>query len=192
MQRLKKIKLPIFTFIFVFLILSVVQLKLENPIILLERFLKGGGWIEIMVIAFYGSYVMYKMQNPVHTPKWRIYTWTIFSIVFFSQLALGLLGFERFLMTGKLHLPIPFMILSGPIYRSQLSVMTILFLSTVILSGPAWCSQLCYFGAFDGLAAKNKRPKGKIRNKWAVKSTLIILIIAVTIILRWLNIPLLY
>jgi ferredoxin-type protein NapH len=46
----------------------------------------------------------------------------------------------------------PMMILGGPIYRGQLSVMTILFLSTVILTGPAWCSQLCYFGAFDNLA----------------------------------------
>jgi hypothetical protein len=40
-------------------------------------------------------------------------------------------------MSGKLHLPVPMMILAGPIYRGHLSVMSILFVSTVVLSGPA-------------------------------------------------------
>ena len=31
--------------------------------------------------------------------------------------------------------------------------MPILFLSTVLLVGPAWCSHLCYIGGWDGLAA---------------------------------------
>ncbi len=49
-------------------------------------------------------------------------------------------------MSGKLHLPIPMMILGGPVYRMQLSFMSFLFLSTLVLTGPAWCSHLCYFG----------------------------------------------
>ncbi len=129
------------------------------------------------------------MQDPVNVPKWRKITWTIFSVVFFSQLIIGLSGFEKFLMTGKLHLPIPMMIIGGPIYRGQLSVMTVLFLSTVILTGPAWCSQLCYFGAFDNLAAGGKTTREILKNKGAIKSTILVLVITMALILRLLKVP---
>lgn len=58
------------------------------------------------------------------------------------------------------------MILAGPIYRGHISVMTILFLSTVVLSGPAWCSHLCYFGAIDNLAASGKTRRGSIKYRF--------------------------
>ena len=157
--------------------------------ILAERFLKGAGWAEIFFIACYGAVVAFKMQDPMNVPSWRKITWSIFSIIFFAQLIIGLSGFEKFLMTGKLHLPIPMMILGGPIYRGQLSVMTILFLSTVVLTGPAWCSQLCYFGAFDNLASGGKTSKEILRNKVAIKSTIVVLVIAMAIFLLWMNIP---
>ncbi len=191
MFRKSNIKLSLAVFVFTAIILSIVQLKLDNPIIILERFIKGGGWIEIFIISFYGALVAYKMQNTSNVVRWRRYTWTLFSVAFFLQLILGLVGFEKFLMTGRLHLPIPVMILSGPVYRGQISIMTILFLSTILLSGPAWCSHLCYFGALDGLAAKGKTEKGKIKNKLAVKYTFLLFIIAITLILRWLGITLL-
>ena len=38
-------------FLFIGLLLCVIQLKAENPLIIAERFLKGGGWIEIPLIA---------------------------------------------------------------------------------------------------------------------------------------------
>jgi len=154
MQTAKYI-LPVYVFLFTAGLLSVVQVMLDNPIILAERFVRGGGWLEIAVVSVYAAFVAYKMHDPENVPRWRILIWTVFGIVFFTQLILGLLGAHRLLMTGKLHLPIPMMILAGPIYRGHLSVMTILFLSTVILTGPAWCSQLCYLGAFDNLAAKD-------------------------------------
>ena len=128
-DRYLKYRLPLTVFIFILIILSIVQIKIEHPIIILERFIEGSGWIEIFFIGLYGAFVSYKMQNPVNVPKWRKYSWTVFTIVFFSQLILGLIGFEKFLMTGELHLPIPVLILSGPIYREQLSFMTILFLA---------------------------------------------------------------
>ncbi|HDJ22855.1 MAG TPA: 4Fe-4S binding protein [Candidatus Aminicenantes bacterium] len=62
-----------------------------------------------------------------------------------------------FLMTGKLHLPVPALILAGPIYRGTLSFMLILFLVTIVLVGPAWCSHLCYVGAWDDIACRRKR-----------------------------------
>jgi polyferredoxin len=187
----KQYKLPLIVFTLTFVLLAFVQIKVERPMLLAERFIEGAGWIEILLISIYGAFVAFKMQDPMNVPKWRKITWTIFSIVFFTQLITGLSGFEKFLMTGKLHLPIPMMIIGGPIYRAHLSVMTILFLSTVILTGPAWCSHLCYFGAFDNLASGGKTSKEILKHKGAIKSTILILVIAMALILRWLNVPML-
>lgn len=190
-MKSKSYKLPIIVFLSAFTLLAFVQLKVEKPMILAERFFPGAGWIEIFIISCYGALVVFKMQDPKNVPHWRKFTWTVFSVIFFSQLLIGLSGFDKFLMTGKLHLPIPMMILGGPIYRGQLSVMTILFLSTVILTGPAWCSQLCYFGAFDNLFAGGKTSKEILRHKGAVKSTILILVISMALVLRFLNVPVL-
>lgn len=185
----KLLRLPLAVFLFVLFLLIPVQLKVENPMLLLERFLPGGGWVELVLIALYGAIVAYHMQDPSKVQTWRRYTWLAFSVLFFSQLGLGLLGFDRFLMTGKLHLPVPMMILAGPIYRGHLSVMSILFVSTLVLSGPAWCSHLCYFGAIDSISAKGKTRRAPIRNKWALKSTVLLLVIAGAIVLRWMKVP---
>ena len=184
-----KYTLPAAVSLLTFFLLACVQLKVPRPMLLAERFIKGGGWSEIILISLYGAFVIYKMQDPLNVPKWRKITWTIFSVVFFSQLIIGISGFDKFLMTGKLHLPIPMMILAGPIYRGQLSVMTILFLSTVILTGPAWCSQLCYFGAFDNLASGGRTSREILRYKGAIKSTILVLVIAMALILRLLKVP---
>jgi ferredoxin-type protein NapH len=190
-MNFKQYKLSAIVFVLTFILLGFVQLKLERPMILAERFHKGGGWIEIIFISAYGAFIINKMKKPANVPRWRKITWTTFSIVFFTQLLIGLSGYDKFLMTGKLHLPIPMMILAGPIYRGQLSVMTILFLSTVILTGPAWCSQLCYFGAFDNLASGGKTSKEILKYKTVIKSTILILVIAVAIVLRWLKVSML-
>jgi polyferredoxin len=187
-----KFTLSVGVFIFVFLLLSMLQLKMKLPMLILERFIPGAGWFEIVVVSAYGAFVTYKMQDPTNVPRWRRITWITFSTVFFAQLILGLSGLEKFLMTGKLHLPIPMMILGGPLYRGQTSVMTFLFLSTIILSGPAWCSQLCYFGAFDGLASRGKTQRGALKNKIAIKSTLLLLIIVAVLLLRLFKVPVLW
>jgi polyferredoxin len=185
-----KLRLPIAVFLFVGLLLAMVQVKMtKNPLLLLERFFEGWGWIEVMAVSVYGAFVAYKMQDPVNVPKWRKLTWTLFAVVFFSQLIIGLLGANKFLMTGKLHLPIPMMILAGPLYREQISVMTILFLSTIFLTGPAWCSHFCYFGAFDNLAATGKTKRKPLRFKAAIKSTVLLLVIGAVIVLRLFNVP---
>jgi polyferredoxin len=194
MQKIRDYNLSFWVFVFAALMLSVIQVKVnpDNPMLIFERFYKGAGWLEIFIVSFYGAFVAYKMQNPVNVPSWRIRSWTIFSAVIFGQLALGLLGFEKFLMTVKLHLPIPAMILSGPIYRGHISVMTILFLSTVILSGPAWCSQLCYFGAIDGIASGKKRSVTPIKRRRFIKHTILCIVVFVTIVLRFFSVTPLY
>lgn len=185
------LRVPAGVFLTVVFLLSFVQLKVENPLLLLERFIDGGGWFEIFVIGIYGAIVAWHMQDPSKVHRWRKYSWFAFALLFFSQLLLGLLVSELFLMSGKLHLPVPMMILAGPVYRGHTSAMTILFLSTVILSGPAWCSHLCYFGAIDNLSAAGKTNRGPIRNKWALKWTVLLLVILAAILLRWMEVPVL-
>jgi len=184
-----RILLSVTVFAFVALFLSFIQVKVDNPLLVLERFIPDGGWIELILAASYGGIVAWFMYDPARSARWRQVTWLTFSVVFFSQLILGLTVSEKFLMTGKLHLPIPMMIMSGPIYRGEFSVMTILFLSTILLSGPAWCSHFCYFGALDGWAAGriNKRRK-RLDKIWNLKIPFIITIITVTIVLRILNV----
>lgn len=181
--------LPVATILCILLLLVPVQVMLERPMFLLERIIPGGGWIQIALIAIYGGIVAYHMQDPARVQRWRLYTWLAFSIVFFSQLFLGLVVDDIFLMTGKLHLPVPMMILGGPLYRGHLSVMSMLFLSTVLISGPAWCSHICYFGAIDALASKRDTRSGPVRNKWALKWTVLFLVVAAALILRWMKVP---
>ncbi len=180
-----KLLLPLSVFVFVGLNLALINSLSGKPFLLLERLIHGGGWVEVVFIAGYSSIVAWHMQDPLKIAIWRKKTWFLFSIVFFSQMVLGLTASPLFLMTGKLHLPIPAMILAGPVYRGDISVMTILFLSTVVLSGPAWCSHLCYFGGIDSyFAGGTKRLRGTIVNR-SLKHTVLFLVICAALILKW-------
>lgn len=153
-----------------------------------ERFFPGyGGWIEIVAIAIYAGFIVDRMIQSRNITYWRKLTWTVFTVVFFSQLFLGILGYERFLMTGVLHLPVPAMIVGGSIYKLKIGFMPILFLSTIIISGPAWCSQLCYFGALDLMAAKGGKKPGKLKHKNSLKMTFLLLVVVGALLLRILN-----
>ncbi|THB65836.1 MAG: 4Fe-4S binding protein, partial [Desulfovibrio sp.] len=101
---------------------------------------------------------------------------------------LGLAGIGQLLMTGKLHLPVPALILAGPLYRGHGLFMLILFASTIALVGPAWCSHLCYIGAWDGVAAARTKPRGKQLTRfwlWGVRSALLAAVLAAALCLRW-------
>jgi len=67
----KKQRLPLAVFILTFILLAFIQLKVERPMLLAERFIKGGGWAEIVLISFYGAFVAHKMQDPLNVPRWR-------------------------------------------------------------------------------------------------------------------------
>ncbi len=47
-MNLKQFRLPVGVFLTVVFLLSFVQWKVENPLLLLERFIEGGGWFEII------------------------------------------------------------------------------------------------------------------------------------------------
>jgi ferredoxin len=141
-------------------LLTVAHIKVSPPILLLERFLPGTGFIEVALLAIYAAWITEIMLNVKRSGKTRTLIWSLFSGVFFAQFILGLSGLEKFMMTGKLHLPIPAMIIAGPLFRGSGFFMLILFLSTTIIVGAAWCSQLCYIGAWDNLMSRKvRRPK---------------------------------
>lgn len=143
-----------------FLGLAMVQLKVPTPMLLAERFFPGAGWLEASLLAVYAGFVAEAMLRPGQSPRVRRLSWGFFSSVFFAQLALGLAGFGRFLMSGALHLPVPALIAAGPLFRGGEGLfMPILFGITVLLVGPAWCSHLCYIGAWDSwMSGAKKRP----------------------------------
>ena len=67
----KRLRLPVSVSLLIFLLLVPVQLKVENPMLLLERFVPGGGWFEIVAIAIYGAIVAWHMQDPAKVQAWR-------------------------------------------------------------------------------------------------------------------------
>lgn len=192
MSRKAKILNSTIVFVISFALLSVVQIKVSTPMLLTERFVENLGWIQIFLMSIFGSFLYFKMSDSQKTKKWRTISWTIFSLVFFFQLALGLVGFEDFLMTGKLHFPIPAVIPGGAIFRMEFGFMPILFTITVLLTGPAWCSQLCYFGALDNLSAsiKKKKQKSKKQKLLVIKNVALFVFIVSVVALRMLDLPL--
>ncbi len=170
-------------FFLTFLTLAIIQLKVPLNMLLINRFIPGFGWLEIFFLAVYGAIVAARIYDYKTQTKWRIRVWHLFTIVFFGQLILGLLGFDSFLMTGKLHLPVPALIAAGPIYRGNEFFMIFLFLGTIVLVGPAWCSQLCYIGAWDDAASRSKNVPGYYRND-RIRIIIAILVIAAAILLR--------
>ncbi len=143
-------------------LLCLVQWFVHPPMLLAERFIRGAGWVEAVILAIYAALVCRAMLDPARQPRWRRFTWRLFSMVFYGQLLLGLAGIEKCLMTGKLHLPVPAVIAAGPAWRGDGFFMLGLFLSTVLLTGPAWCSHLCYLGAWDDLAATRRHGAGPL------------------------------
>lgn len=138
-------------------LLTTVHLRVTPPVLLLERFFPGAGFIEVVLLAFYAGWITEKMFDAKTSPKIRSRVWLLFSAVFFSQFLIGLMGVEKCLMTGKLHLPIPAMIIAGPVSRGRITFMLILFVVTALLIGAGWCSHLCYIGSWDYLSSRQTR-----------------------------------
>lgn len=142
-------------------LLAVCRAKVPFPILLPDRFLPGAGWLLALALGAYAAWLTRALLAPGGGPwRWgrlRLRAWGLFSAVFFAQLLLGLAGAERLLMTGALHLPVPALIAAGPVFRGEGLFMAGLFLATVAVVGPAWCSWLCYIGAWDGAAAARHR-----------------------------------
>ncbi len=169
-------------------LLAFVSWRVERPMILADRFLPGAGDVEILALAAWAAFLSARLMERRDAARWRVRAWTLFSVVFFGQLLLGLLGFDRFLQTGTLHLPVPALIVGGPLYRGEHFFMPILFASTVLLVGPAWCSHLCYIGAWDQNFSLRKRiPRRLPRWRGAFRVGSLLVVIAGALLLRLLG-----
>lgn len=147
-------------------LLGAVREAAPFPILLLDRFRPGWGWVEVLALAVYAAWVAEQMADPARSAAVRRRMWAGFSLVFFLQLLLGLAGVRDLLMTGALHLPVPAVIVGGPLYRGGGYFMPVLFAVTIVLAGPAWCSHFCYIGAWDHAFAR-RRPRPGSLPSWA-------------------------
>ncbi len=165
--------------------------KGPEGILLFDRFMPGLGWLQIGLIALYAGFISHLLLTRENTSAIRLRIWTLFSTVFFSQLILGLFVSETFLMSGTLHIPVPAVILADPLYEGSGFFMPVLFTSTILLIGPAWCSYLCYFGAWDGVAASRKSAPDSYTKKWkTMRWTVLFIVILTSLAFRLFHVPL--
>jgi polyferredoxin len=81
------------------------------------------------------------------------------------------------------------MIVAGPLYRGEGVFMPILFLATIALVGPAWCSYLCYVGSWDlNASTARKRPVQLPRSRNWIRLGILAGIAAVALGLRALGV----
>lgn len=166
-------------------ILVIAKLKAPFEMLIADRLLNGLGWIEIAALAVYAGILADMLITSKDTSKIRIRIWMAFSIVFFLQFILGVSGIDRLLMTGKLHIPVPAVVIAGPIFRGERFFMPILFLSTIALAGPGWCSYLCYIGAWDGVFSNARKRSKRIQPFWRwIRLGIFIMTPTVAILLR--------
>ncbi len=147
-------------FLLVFAIFMLIN-TMAPHVLIMHRLLPNFGILQGFFLSLWAAYVVRKLMEPNTKIQTRMRIWRFFSMVFFGQLLLGLLGNTLFLMTGKLHLPIPGVILAAPIFRGEGYFMLILFTVSVLLAGGAWCSHLCYFGVWDASLALKKRTQNR-------------------------------
>jgi len=173
--------------------LAMARSNVSFPILLADRYMPGWGWLEIALLALYAQWIGGMMLVPKGHRNVRPRIWALFSAVFFGQLILGLLGMDRMLMTGNLHLPVPALIAAGPVFRGEGFFMIILFSVTVLLVGPAWCSHLCYIGAWDDvMSRKGKRPApDSLLGRLSVygRGSTLVLTIGAALVMRAMGVP---
>ena len=127
---------------------------LRPELLLLHRLMPGWGAVQALPAGLWAGLVYGWLADRRRAPLWRRRIWLLFSCVFFGQLLAGLFLHSLFLLQGVPHLPVPGLILSGPLYRGGGSLfMPGLFAVSLLLAGSAWCSHLCYLGVWDARTA---------------------------------------
>lgn len=166
------------------------ELHTDPVMLILGRFVPGGSWVQAGLLAVYAAFVAHKLMDPRVHARWRPWLWRLFSFVFFLQLGLGIAGFESMLMSGRIHPPVPAVILAGPVFRGGGYFMVFLLLGALVLAGTAWCSHLCYVGSWDDTAARaRKRPGTLPRWRHAARVGVAAVVVLAAWGLRLLEVP---
>lgn len=173
--------------------LAMARAKVPFPVLLADRYLPGWGWLEIFGLAGYAQWIGSLVASPAGHRRTRPRIWGLFSALFFLQLGLGLSGMDRMLMTGTLHLPVPALIVAGPVFRGAGFFMLVLFGATLALVGPAWCSHLCYIGAWDDAMSRlgpRPAPSAPLRRLSVLgRGAALALAVGAALALRWSGVP---
>lgn len=172
--------------VFTVVLLLMGRWKAPYQMIILDRFIPGSGMTEIVFLGIYSGFITELFLTLKNTSKLRVRIWAGFSVVFFLQFILGISGIDQFLMTGNLHIPVPAVIVGGPIFRGNGFFMVILFFITIAAAGPAWCSYFCYFGAWDNVAARKVKRTEKCGSILARNILIRILILAIIVLTAYL------
>jgi polyferredoxin len=190
----RRLDLTVMAWIFCLTVVLLLWARAASPlsVLLADRFLPGSGVLQSLVMGLYACLLGHGLLNAHRTAGIRSAIWALFSLVFFGQLVLGLFGLQRLLMTGELHLPVPALILAGPLYRGHGLFMPILYASTVLVLGPAWCSFLCYIGAWDDKASRLTSGQPRPVPKWAthgLRPAILVLVAGTAVLLGSLDAP---
>jgi polyferredoxin len=166
------------------------ELHTDPVMLILGRFVPGGSWVQAGLLALYAAWVAHKLMDPKVHARLRPWLWRLFSAVFFVQLLLGMAGLDRLLLSGRLHPPVPAVILAGPVFRGEGLFMVFMLLGTLVLAGPTWCSHLCYIGSWDDAAARARRRPGALPPwRHAARAGMLALVLLAAWGLRLLEVP---
>lgn len=155
-------------------------------LLLADRYVPGSGVLEMTLVGCYAAVLCGWLLDRRTMRTARARAWLLFSVVFFGQLVLGLAGVPHMLMTGDLHLPVPALIIAGPLFRGDGVFMLILFAVSALLVGPAWCSHLCYIGAWDDRLSRmhHGRPAALPARAWVWRAAIAGVVFGCALLLR--------
>ena len=84
--------LPIAVATIVALLLVPVQVMPERALLLGERLLTGGGWVQIVMASGYAFLLARFMLPRESRSVWRNRSWMLFTLFFYGQLAMCIFG----------------------------------------------------------------------------------------------------
>lgn len=158
----------ILSFLLVFCSLYVICLN-SPGILVMERFFPVLGGIEIAMLAWYAAILAEGLLS-ARSRKMRRAAWLFFAVIFFGQILLGLAGVAQMRVLHNAHIPVPGMIIFGPLYRAEAGFMVFLVMGAALLAGSAWCSMLCYFGPLESAISSKKALRKNSRFlDWALR-----------------------
>ncbi|MBU1240185.1 4Fe-4S binding protein [Myxococcota bacterium] len=115
-----------------------------------------GGLVIAFIFALYGLFLAERMVNARRHATVRRIALRFFSLVFLAQLFLGLFLSSAWLFRGEPSLPHPLFILFSPFDSTKGAHLLFLWAISLVLTGPAFCSHLCWLGTWDHFAAQKK------------------------------------